>query len=109
MMQQKITSKTFKYVEKASSAVYSLEILEGRFKGVIFTFGKVDLNEDKENDQLGVSFQFSVEEGNRRYSKDDLMESIKFKTFLGKVLRFIFEEEFGEYDECSKADIKESL
>ena len=45
-MRTKITSDTFGYVESAASDLYSIKLKKGRWKGVIFTFGKVDLKED---------------------------------------------------------------
>jgi hypothetical protein len=108
-MKTKVTEDTFKFVERASSDLYSIKILKGRFKGIIFTFGKVSLNENKEDDQLGVDFQYAVEEGNRRYPKEILNENLKFKAFLSKILIYILNEEYGQYDEYPKTDIKENM
>lgn len=108
-MQKKITSKSFSYVERSSSEVYSIKIKEGRFKGVIYSYGKVDLNEDKENDQLALNFKFVVHTDNNRYKTDELNESRKFKDYIADILKYILEEEFGEYDEHTAANIKEDM
>jgi len=109
MAQTKITKETFTFIEKEDSEVYALRINEGRFKRVIFSFGKVDLNEDKENDRCNVNFKFAVHQGNLRYSIDNLQDNRKFKDYLSKILIFILEEEYGQYDEHPAADIKENL
>jgi hypothetical protein len=108
-MQKKITSKSFGYVEKPDSPVYSIKIKEGRFKGVIYSYGKVDLNEDKENDQLALNFKFIISEGNTRYDIDTLNDSRKFKDYISDILKYILEEEFGQYDEHPATDIKENM
>tara|TARA_R100000278_G_scaffold67942_1_gene53985 strand:- start:569 stop:895 length:327 start_codon:yes stop_codon:yes gene_type:complete len=108
-MKTKVTEDTFKFVERASADLYSIKILKGRFKGVIYTYGKVSLNEDKESDQLGVNFQYAVEEGNRRYPKEMLNKNLKFKEFLSKILIYILNEEYGQYDEYPTTDIKENM
>ena len=109
MARTKITSETFGYVESAASNLYAIKLKKGRWKGVIFTFGKVDLKEDKENDTLAVNFQFKIEDSGKRYTEDELVDDAKFKEYLSFILRFILEEEFGEYAERPAADIKEDL
>ena len=109
MARSKIKADSFAYVEKEDAEVYAINIRKGRFKGVIFSFGKVDLKEDKEKDQLALNFKFVVQEGNSRYSINDLNDSRKFKTYIADILKYILEEEFGEYDEHTAANIKKSL
>ena len=58
-MQTKISKETFSFVEKNTQELYAIRIKKGRFKGVIFTFGKVSLNENKEQDQCSVDFQYN--------------------------------------------------
>ena len=108
-MQKKITSKTFSYTEKPDSEVYSIHIKEGRFKGVIYSYGKVDLKENKELDKLELNFKFVIHEGNRRYDIQTLNDSRKFKDYISNILKFILEEEFGQYDEHPAANIKEDM
>jgi hypothetical protein len=107
-MQKKITSKSFGYVEREDAELYGIKIKEGRYKNVIFTYGKVSLNEDKETGQLGINFNFIVNAPNNRYSRQELNESTKFKNYISEILKFILEEEFTD-DEHSKTDIKEDM
>ena len=101
-MKTKITDETFSFVERAENELYSVKIKKGRFKNVIFTFGEVRLNEDKEKGQLGVNFDFLVNEGNTRYPKESLEKNLKFKDYLSKILIHILEKEYGTYDEYRK-------
>lgn len=108
-MQKKVTSKSFAYVERASSEVYSIRIKEGRFKGVIYSYGKVDLQEDKEKDQLALNFKFVVHTDNNRYNTEELNESRKFKDYISDILKYILEEEFADNDKHTTTDIKEDM
>ena len=108
-MKVKISKETFSFVEKNTQELYAIRIKKGRFKGVIFTFGKVSLNEDKEQDQCSVDFQYFVNEGNLRYPIKSLENNLKFKTFLSKILIYILEEEYGTDEEFRKTDIKENM
>ena len=108
-MKLKIDKKTITFVEKEDSELYSIQINKGRFKGVIFTYGKVNLNENKEEDELGVKFQFLVNRGNARYSSKELQDNIKFKKFLGELLKYLLEEEFAHNDKHTTTDTKENM
>jgi len=108
-MQKKITSNSFSYVEKDSQELYAINLKEGRFKGTIFTYGKVSLKEDKGNDQLGLEFQFFVNKGCNRYTADELKESRKFKDYISRILKYILEEEFADNDKHTTTDIKEDM
>jgi hypothetical protein len=107
-MQKKITSNSFGYVEKEGAELYAIKIKEGRFKNVIFTYGKVSLNEDKDNGQLGINFNFVVNSPNNRYTREDLNNSVKFKNYISDILKYVLEEEFTD-DKYSKTDIKEDM
>ncbi len=50
-MRRKITEKTVEYIERPSDNLIHLKIKEGRYKGVIYTYGKVSPIEDKKSDK----------------------------------------------------------
>ena len=91
MMKLKIAKDIFEFVELPSSAarVYSIRIKKGRFKNVIYKYGPVKFEENKENDQLSFNFEYGVDVGSNRYTKQDLVDSDKFKNFIAKIF-FIF-------------------
>ena len=108
-MHLKIDKQTITFVEKEDSELYSIQINKGRFKGVIFTYGKVSLNENKGDDQLGVQFKYAVHEGNSRYTTEDLTTNTKFKKFLAELLKYLLEEEFAHNDKHPTTDTKEDM
>ena len=97
MMKLKITKDIFEFVELPSSAaqVYSIRIKKGRFKNVIYKYGPVKFEENKENDQLSFNFEYGVDVGSNRYTKQDLVDSDKFKNFIAKILIYIMEEDLA--------------
>ena len=101
-MHLKITNEVFEYVAndaEPTSELYSLRIRKGRFKNVIFTFGKVQFTEDKDNEELKFNFNFYVNKGNTRYTKEKLNNSTKFKNFIAEILQFILKEQLLEHEQ----------
>jgi len=96
-MKLKITKEVFEFVEipTSTSEVYSIRIRKGRYKNVIYKYGPVKFTEDKESGQLGFNFDFGVDSGSTRYSKEQLVSSDKFKKFIANILIFIMEEDLA--------------
>jgi len=80
------------FVEKASSDFYSVKLLTGQWTGVIYTYGTVNIREDKENDVAILQFQYKIEETPEEFGSDALMESPSFKNYIGSILSCILEE-----------------
>ena len=59
-MKHLVTEDDFRLVQKESEDLYGIEILNGIYEKVVFTFGTVTLNEDKETDQCCVNFDFLI-------------------------------------------------
>ena len=58
-----------------------IQILTGEYAGVVYNYGKVSFDEDVENDQAFLNFEFDV--------VDDLgmsLDTHEFKTFIGDIL-----------------------
>ena len=100
-MKLKMTDSVFEYVENDAAAtadLYSFRIRKGRFKNVIFTYGKVRFFEDKETQQLKFNFNYTVNKGNSRYEKDELQKLEKFKNFISEILIYILEQQLSNAD-----------
>jgi len=57
------------FVERPDSELYSIKVKIGAYKNVIYTYGKVNIAEDDENDQLKVSFDYRIEEVPKKLNK----------------------------------------
>jgi hypothetical protein len=87
--------ETIKFVERPSSELYSLKVVQGPYLGVIYTYGKVSLHEDEANVQLNVKFDFKIDEVPENLKKEDLEKSADFKNFMGDILTQLLEEQLN--------------
>ena len=111
-MKMKITDEVFEFVENDTAEtadLYSIRIKKGRFKNVIFTYGRVRFNEDTENNQLKFNFSFHINEGNNRYTKEELNDNRKFKNFMAEIIQHLLKEQLLENEQNIKTNTQKSL
>jgi ABC-type Fe2+-enterobactin transport system substrate-binding protein len=87
--------ETVQFVEKPSSELYSLKVVQGPYLGVVYTYGKVTLHEDEANAQLNVKFDFKLDEVPENLNKEELQNSEDFKNFMGDILTQLLEEQLN--------------
>lgn len=80
-------------VEKADVDYYAFRIDEGQYEDVVFYYGAVNIEEDVENDQAVIQFDFNVDQGNVEYNSKQLEDSVDFKNMLGNILVSILDTE----------------
>lgn len=90
------------FVERPDSELYSIKVKIGAYKNVIYTYGKVNITEDDENDQLKVSFDYRIEEVPKKLNKKKLEKSEEFKNYIGNILTNLIEEK--QYNDESTND-----
>ena len=90
------------FVEKPSSELYSLKVKSGPFTGVIYTYGKVQVRENKKQDNAKVKFKFHIELAPPGFTIKQLEEDKDFKNFMGDVLIELIEEKM--YNDQSTTD-----
>ena len=83
-----ISDSDFKIVENAASEFYSIRLLNGKYKDVIFTYGAVSVKEDKANDTATLSFNWQLNDS-AECDPDDLQNNEEFQNYLGALLQFI--------------------
>ena len=81
---QRLTMKTdmvrpHKTLER--NGVLALMLTEGEFSGIIFSYGRVSFEEDKENDRLRVKFVYNIHE-----QEPENLDHDAFKKELGDFL-----------------------
>lgn len=76
----------YSMVEKEDVDYYGFKIQEGEYSDVIYYYGEVSITEDEENDEASLKFMFNVDSGNEQYTKEDLNDSVDFKTLIGDIL-----------------------
>lgn len=99
MKSNTVTSDSYAFIEKASSAMYSVKIKEGKYTGVIATYGKVSLKESADKEVATLSFQFRVDEAPAPHNIGELEKSEDFNNHLGDILSHIIQSAFdsGKY------------
>lgn len=85
--------KDYIFVENdLHSDQYSIKLLSGRWAGVIYTYGRTRLTEDKEADVLKVSFVYKIESTPEGLLKESLDDDSDFKNYIGDVLNHLLSQ-----------------
>jgi hypothetical protein len=98
--------KDFKFVEKETSDFYSIEILTGKWKNVIFTYGRVSVVEDAAQQNAVLKFDYKIEELGK-FKEDELNTSTKFRNHIGDILVNILsnsESNIGQINSAGSSD-----
>lgn len=68
------------------NSLANVKLISGEYDGIIYSYGKVSIEEDEENDRAYLSFAFNVVDSN---GFDNLEENLEFKNYIGEVLTTI--------------------
>lgn len=68
------------------SSLANVKLISGNYDGVVYSYGKVSIEEDEEKDQAFLSFGFNVVDNNGIFG---LEENLEFKNYIGEVLNAI--------------------
>lgn len=69
-------------LEHKEHGLQAIKLLEEPFSGIIYTYGKVDLEEDEENFVLRLKFEYTVLD----YANKVLTDEAPFEAYIGKIL-----------------------
>ena len=77
----------YNFVERAESDFYSIRLMTGKWAGVIYTYGRVSIQEDPRNDRATLSFDYRIEDTEGTCEVPSALEaSVDFKNMIGDVL-----------------------
>ena len=87
-------SRSFILVSDKSKEWTALRLTEltEEYKDIIYKYGKVEIKEDKENDNASLQFNYDVLVS-PTIPKEDLEEDIDFKNLMGDILHHLIEEQ----------------
>jgi len=102
----KIDDSHYTFVENASHPMTGVKFAKGKYKDVVMTYGTVSFEEDTQNDQGKLSFNYTVLDP-ADHTVDELNEDESFKNYLGDVLRYIIMDslEWGEQNNIARIGI----
>lgn len=84
----------YNFVEHADSTLYSIRLMTGDWAGVIYTYGRVSLKEDRRRDTAILSFDYRIDDvGDTSFTPEELEASVAFKNTIGDVLAGILSSE----------------
>ena len=90
-----ITTTDYSFVESNNVEFYGIKLLTGKWKDVLYVYGKVSIKESPELDQATISFTYNIQEASN-FEEDDLINDPKFKNYIGEVLQHIMEDNLGK-------------
>ena len=79
----------YRHVEHPRFEQLGFHIEDGQYKDVIYTYGKVSWNEDKENDKLKLKFDYDIHENPNKCNTD----SGDFINVIGDILAIEVEKD----------------
>lgn len=69
-------------IESKSTGLQAIKLTEGAFEGIIYTYGKVELKEDHENQKVNLAFEYEIID-----RADKGMTDMKpFELYIGRIL-----------------------
>lgn len=96
-----ITDKDYALVENDGSSefaeFYGVKLTTGKYKNVIVIYGKVSVQEDKENDEAKLSFTYAVQDP-ADFDIEFLQKDEDFNNYLGAILQFFIEDSLNKQE-----------
>jgi len=90
-----ITSNDYQLVESNNIEFYGVRLLTGRWKDVVYIYGKVSIKESPELDIATLAFTYDIQDAGQ-FEEDELIGDINFRNYIGGILQNIMEESLEE-------------
>lgn len=71
-----------KVMDSKQDGLYSIQLTEGAFEGMIYTYGKVEFVENEPNDTVSLKFEYDILD----YAGKNLTDKAPFEQYIGKIL-----------------------
>ena len=79
-------------LESRKDGVQAIKLLEDPFEGIIYSYGKVSLNADEENDIMKLAFEYEILD----YNNKVLVKMEPFEKYIGKILEELIHQGIEE-------------
>ena len=90
-----LDSQDYKFVESNQVEFYGIRLLTGKWKDVLYIYGKVSIKESAELDIATLTFTYNIQES-AEFEPDDLINDPEFKDYIGAVLEHIMKNSLEE-------------
>jgi hypothetical protein len=81
-------------VESRSSGLEALKLTSGPYEGIIYIYGKVDLDADEENAHVFVKFEYEILD----YAGKSISDPKAFENYIGDILTELIHRGIEEND-----------
>ena len=81
-------------MESKQDGLQALQLTEGAFEGIIYTYGKVEFEEDEANDTIHLKFDYDILD----YADKGLTDKAPFEKYIGKILEELIHEGVANND-----------
>lgn len=71
-----------KVVESSTTGLQALKLTEGAYEGIIYTYGKVEFDEDEANDKVYIKFEYDILD----QAGKGLTDKAPFEKYIGDIL-----------------------
>jgi hypothetical protein len=75
-------------VQSKHDGLHAVKLTEGAFSGIIYTYGKVEFDEDEENDMIHLRFEYDIIDHNNK----GLSDKAPFEQYIGDILQELIHE-----------------
>ena len=93
-----ITETDYSFVESEGVEFYGVKLLTGKWRNVLYIYGKVSIKESPELDLATLGFTYNIQDP-ADFEQDDLINDPEFKDYLGAILQHIIEDSLSEAKE----------
>lgn len=85
-------SKPYTVVQSKYTGLDAIKLTEHPFDGIIYAYGKIEFEEDEENDSLHLKFDYEILED----AGKGLTDKKPFEEYIGKILEDLIHEGIEE-------------
>ena len=83
-----MSNPRFIVVQSKHDGLQAIKLTEGAFSGIIYTYGKVEFDEDEENDMIHLRFEYDIID----YNNKGLSDKAPFEQYIGDILQELIHE-----------------
>jgi uncharacterized protein YutD len=82
----------FVVVENRKNGMDAIKLLEEPFSGIIYSYGRVEFEEDVANDRLNLKFEYEIHDRNSKEFSDNK----PFENYIGDILQELIHQGIAE-------------
>jgi hypothetical protein len=86
------TMSKFVIVENRKNGMDAIKLLEDPFSGIIYSYGRVEFEEDEANSHLKLKFEYEIHDKNGK----EFSDTAPFESYIGDILQELIHHGIAE-------------